>query len=325
MLLYCFSYTKDFNSTRANIKFQIKTEVDVFNDSEYESFFMRDNNYVPSVPSSTCYNINSHIENKHTNFDLKIESSTETYMPTTKHKVIKSEQKNQIKNKVNVIDNAVVEKHVIHNDKYRPSVESTTCGIKSHVEINPRNFNHSIKASTKTLTPTKHKTITYEENTQIKTEIDIIDDTMYESFFMRDDNYVPSVVSSTCYGINSRIKNNRNNNCHLNIKDSTKTFIPTKKKFRTLKENSEKPYKCYICNTFFSWKGNMKIHMEVHTGEKPYRCFICNKSYARLSTLYAHKIIHEFHKPFNCAICKKSFAQKSNLKTHINNKHIKLL
>ncbi|XP_026807037.1 uncharacterized protein LOC113549772 [Rhopalosiphum maidis] len=178
-------YTKDFKNTKANIKFQINTKVDVFNDSEYESFFMRDNSYVPSVASSTYYNINSHIENKPTNFNLKIESSTETYMPT-KHKVIKSEQKkNQTKNEVNVIDNAVFEKHVIHNDKFRPSVESTTYDIESHVEINPRNLNinHNINASTKTLKPTKHKTVTYENNTQIKTEIDIIDDTMYESFF----------------------------------------------------------------------------------------------------------------------------------------------
>lgn len=296
--------------------------MDVFDDTAYESFFMRDNNFVPSFSSTTQYSINSYIENKPTNFNLNIESSTATYTPN-KHDVITPEKNTQIKNEVDVIDDAIFESHIIHDNKYMPLVEPTTYGLKSNVEINPRNFNLNIKASTKTLTPTNHNVIRSNKKTRIKTEVDIIEDTMYENFFMRENNYVPSVESSTYYGINSPIKNNHKNS-YLNIKAPTITFNPTKKKLRTSKENAKKPHKCYICKKTFSLKGTMKTHMKLHLGKKPYQCLICNKSFAQVSTLYQHKIIHEFHKPFNCAICKKSFAQKVNMKIHIN-KHMKLL
>jgi len=322
LFVYCFSYNKDFENIKENIKVQIKTEVDVFDDTKHESFFMRDNNFVSSFSSTTHYSINSYIENKPTNFNLNIESSTATYIPT-KHNVITSEKSTQIKTEVDIIDDAIFESHIIQDNKYMPSVEPTTYGIKSNVEINPRNFNLNIKTSTKTLTPTKHNVITSEKNTQIKTEIDIIEDTMYESFFMHEKNYVSTVESPTYYDINSPIKNSHKN-AYLNIKAPIITSNPTKKNLRTSKENSKKTHKCYICNKYFSWKGSMKTHMRLHLGKKPYQCLICNKSFSQVSTLYQHKIIHESHKPFNCAICKKSFAQKVNMKIHIN-KHMKLL
>ncbi|XP_050061044.1 myoneurin-like isoform X1 [Aphis gossypii] len=244
-------YKKDFENTKENLKVQLKTEVDVFNDTKYENFFIRDNDFVSSFSSTTQYSINSYIENKPTNFNLNIESSTGTY------------------------------------------------------------------------TPTKHNMMTSEKNTQIKTEVDIIEDTMYESFFMRENNYVPTVESSTYYDINSPIKNNHKNAC-LNNKAPIITSNLTKKKLRRSKENSKKTHKCYICKKYFSWKGTMKTHMKLHLGKKPYQCLICNKSFAQVSTLYQHKMIHESHKPFNCAICKKSFAQKVNMKVHIN-KHMKFI
>lgn len=225
--------------------------MDVFNDTKYENFFIRDNDFVSSFSSTTQYSINSYIENKPTNFNLNIESSTGTY------------------------------------------------------------------------TPTKHNMMTSEKNTQIKTEVDIIEDTMYESFFMRENNYVPTVESSTYYDINSPIKNNHKNAC-LNNKAPIITSNLTKKKLRRSKENSKKTHKCYICKKYFSFKGTMKTHMKLHLGKKPYQCLICNKSFAQVSTLYQHKMIHESHKPFNCAICKKSFAQKVNMKVHIN-KHMKFI
>jgi len=296
--------------------------VDVFDDSKYESFCVLDNNFLSSFSSTTQYSINSYIENKPTYFNLNIESSTATYT-SNKHNVITSEKNIQIKNEVDIIDDAIFESHIIDDNKNIPSVEPTTYGLKSNVEINPRNFNLNIKASTKTLASTKHNVIKSEKNTQIKTEVDIIEDTIYENIFMCENNYMPSVESLTYYDINSPIKNNRENS-YLNIKASTITSNPTKKKLRTSKQNSIKPHKCYICNKSFSWKGSMKTHMKLHLGKKPYQCLICNKSFAQVSTLYQHKIIHEIHKPFNCAICKKSFAQKVNMKIHIN-KHMKLL
>ena len=39
----------------------------------------------------------------------------------------------------------------------------------------------------------------------------------------------------------------------------------------------EKPFKCQVCNKFFSENGSLKWHMPLHTEEKPYICKACNK------------------------------------------------
>lgn len=164
------------------------------------------------------------------------------------------------------------------------------------------------------------------EDLQIKTEVDIIDGVLYESFFKRENfNYDPSIMchSSTTYDIKSKPTN-----LNLNIKDyiniSTIKLTPPKQKTASRKKyfsrneiSSGKPYKCGICNKSFSLKGTLKTHIWIHMKDKPYKCFICNKSYSQASTLFTHKIIHNPDKPFNCDICKKSFAQKVNMKTHM--------
>ncbi|XP_015365445.1 PREDICTED: zinc finger protein 765-like isoform X2 [Diuraphis noxia] len=164
------------------------------------------------------------------------------------------------------------------------------------------------------------KYITENVKTQIKTEVDIIDDVIYESFFMRENyNYDPSIFMSpmsTTY----ETKSNPNINAFaLNlISRAHKKVLCKKKQFSSQnKEKSDKEYKCGICNKSFSLKGNLKTHIWIHMKEKPYKCFICNKSYSQASTLITHKIIHSSDKPFNCDICKKSFAQKVNMKTHM--------
>jgi len=155
-----------------------------------------------------------------------------------------------------------------------------------------------------------------------KTEMDIIDSVMYESFFKRENfNYDPLIMyhMATTYDIKSKPTNFK-----LNIKSSTIKLTPPKQKtasskqyFTQNKVKSEKPYTCGICNKSFALKGTLKTHIWIHMKDKPYKCFICNKSFSQASTLITHKIIHKANKPFNCDICKKSFAQKVNIKTYM--------
>lgn len=56
----------------------------------------------------------------------------------------------------------------------------------------------------------------------------------------------------------------------------------------TMVHTGEKPYQCPYCQSTFSQKENLKVHIRKHTGEKPFVCSLCPYRGARKDHLQKH-------------------------------------
>jgi len=77
------------------------------------------------------------------------------------------------------------------------------------------------------------------------------------------------------------------------------------------------PHICHICSKSFNNRGNLNIHLRIHTGERPYKCKICDKAFKTEGQIRHHLISHSNGKHFQCPHCSKFYKRKGVLKAHM--------
>lgn len=80
--------------------------------------------------------------------------------------------------------------------------------------------------------------------------------------------------------------------------------------------SGEKPYKCDYCDKAFTTKFNKVRHERLHTGERPFKCKYCNLGFYRNDERQLHEEMHFGPKPFDCVKCGKRFTRSYNRNKH---------
>ena len=78
-----------------------------------------------------------------------------------------------------------------------------------------------------------------------------------------------------------------------------------------------KKHVCKVCKKRYLTPGNLKEHMNIHTGERPFLCDKCGKSFPSQAGIVNHRAVHYIDRPFACTICHMTFKKKQHLKSHI--------
>lgn len=87
----------------------------------------------------------------------------------------------------------------------------------------------------------------------------------------------------------------------------------------------KKHWKCPHCEKYFSQSGNLKAHINTHTGYKPYTCNLCQRSFAQKSNLNYHmKASHDPTRPFKCNACDRAFPSMDQMVLHLKTKHAQI-
>lgn len=89
-------------------------------------------------------------------------------------------------------------------------------------------------------------------------------------------------------------------------------------KYTLQQHDRKRPFKCPECSKGFSYKGNLKSHIQnVHNGERRFQCPHCKKHFSHKGNLQCHIRVHTRERPYKCTQCSSAFVKNHNLKVHM--------
>ena len=67
----------------------------------------------------------------------------------------------------------------------------------------------------------------------------------------------------------------------------------------------------------FSWSGDLRRHVRIHTGEKNHKCGICDATFSQSTNLKVHMRKHTGERRYRCLECGAAFFQSGHLQRHM--------
>ena len=121
--------------------------------------------------------------------------------------------------------------------------------------------------------------------------------------------------------LRSHIKNlhtERQKNFRCELCDKRFVKISNLNSHISITHNSNRPYKCGICQKTFKTRYAMeKVHMLLHDNRRPLLyCSLCPKSFRKKEYLNMHMKRHKNERTHFCDICKKGFYDNKTLREH---------